>query len=237
MQIEYVIFSIHDIQQIEKQLTVLFGKVEARSTCLDDTLSYFEFQDSLGTFRGLITVQMKAINVTVSKDQEDVEVHLKRHRCLQMEIDGSVKHFNQLVKAGEQLILKKTSDESLAKSVEDLKKAWKELLKAATAKMLKLDQANAYCFFRSKLNQINYQFGKISANLSQDMDGLNLHELKVMAKRHVTTELDLKVVDTSVVELRTIGGAMIKYGHGATQEIVDRLRAMDQTLAELQVRK
>mgnify|MGYP000580842429 CR=1 FL=1 len=221
--------------QVEKEFDDMISKLVKRRSSMEVQIPFYEFMDKAKMFISWLEARVVIVSAIAPKDAEDLEVLIRKHRCIDLEISSNTSYFKDLLNSGEQLQETK-KDSTLTEVLSKLKTLWEEITTKTKNKMLELDQTTTYKLFCSEVNLVKHQFNKAKPVVETLIDQVPFDELKNHHKELKQCNSNLIFVEDKMKELDSISEKIVSNSHSASGDVKRELDEVKRTFGELKVR-
>lgn len=175
---------------------------QQRANVLDASKNYQEFCAEAHDLKAWIAEKRKTASDESYRDLNNLERKLQKHEAFERELRANEGQLRSVTKLGTALIAQGSyQKDDVAKTLQELNEAWKNLVGVSLEKGKRLHQAEAQESYNSAIDGVTVRLGEIEASLKSNNVGVDLRSCRDLLKKHEALEIELNQVEHKVNDL------------------------------------
>lgn len=175
---------------------------QQRANVLDASKNYQEFCAEAHDLKAWIAEKRKTASDESYRDLNNLERKLQKHEAFERELRANEGQLRSVTKLGTALIAQGSyQKDDVAKTLQELNEAWKNLVGVSLEKGKRLHQAEAQESYNSAVDDVTVRLGEIETSLKSNNVGVDLRSCRDLLKKHEALEIELNQVEHRVNDL------------------------------------
>ncbi|XP_041968361.1 spectrin beta chain, non-erythrocytic 2 isoform X3 [Aricia agestis] len=223
------------LTRVQRRAAQLTESCRQRGAKLEQAKQLHQFLRDLEHAREWIELKMHTATDTSYRELSNLQSKIQQHSAFESELAANKRRIDDVANGGEELIeANHYAAQEIAQHVEHLERLWRELMRAASVRRARLQEAYQARVYLRGLEDFTAWLDDVEAQLLSEDHGKDLSSVSALLRRHGRLEAAMSGKADVATQLADTAKQLADSKHFMAEEILERAERAVQRYRQLQ---